>query len=189
MAKTRTPGRKAAAGTNGRETEILGGADAGDTAVIYVMHNPQQGHEVLTKALWPQCKAQLIAGTKLSIEVRPYEEALTEKQRGYYHGVILTEIAQQVKVNGQKFNMPTWKEYFRDKYLGVKRKVFTDPFTGRKVRRSIRVSSEDLGLKGYNRLITLVTAFATTELGVEFSCPSWERWVGMDVDPETGEIL
>lgn len=38
MAKTRAPGRKAATGTNGRETEILGGADAGDAAVtkIYI---------------------------------------------------------------------------------------------------------------------------------------------------------
>ena len=56
----------------------------------------------------------------------------------------------------------------------------TNPMTGKRVRRRERISSEDLGVRAYNALIERVTAFAVTELGVEF--PSEWR------DPETGEI-
>ena len=53
--------------------------------------------------------------------------------------------------------------------------------TGKKVRRRVRVSTEDLGVKGYSEYIERVTAFAAVELGVEFQ----EEWV----DPDTGEVL
>ena len=49
------------------------------------------------------------------------------------------------------------------------------------MRRRQRVSTEDLGIKGYSEYIERVTAHAATELGVEFT----EEWV----DPQTGEVL
>ncbi|MFN3077634.1 MAG: hypothetical protein ABT940_12270 [Alphaproteobacteria bacterium] len=43
-----------------------------------------------------------------------------------------------------------------------------NPMTGIETKRAVRISSESLGVKGYNQLIEQVTAFAATELGVIF---------------------
>ena len=56
------------------------------------------------------------------------------------------------------------------------------------IRRRVRVSTEDLGVKGYSQLIDRVSAFAATELGVTFPA-TFQQWEGMQVDPDTGEIL
>jgi len=151
--------------------------------IIHMLIDPVQAHKVLQAQVWPGIKTNLIAGRKLVLEVKDYEEAKTEKQRRYYHGYTLTEIARQARANGEAYPMPVWKEYFRAKYLGTKRKTHKDPMTGRKVWRSERVSTEHLGVKAYNKLIEQVTAFAVTELGVVFD-QSPETWI----DPETGEI-
>lgn len=141
---------------------------------------PQQAHASLSGQVWPWAKSMLAAGNHLVLEVRLAEDAKTDGQRKYYHGVVLTEIAKQAKVNGQRFPLAVWKEHFRAEYLGFKTVSFTNPMTGKKLRRRVRKSTEDLGVKAYAALIERVTAFACTDLGVEF--PS-------RIDPETGEIL
>jgi hypothetical protein len=80
--------------------------------------------------------------------------------------VVLTQIAQQASANGQRFPMPVWKEHFRQMFLGSKKKTFTNPINGKKTRRLVRVSTEDLGVKAYAKYIDQVTAFAATDLGV-----------------------
>lgn len=136
--------------------------------------NPQQAYTHLTKFVWPQAKSLLMAGNQLAGEIVLRQESKTEAQRKYYHGVILTTIAEQARPNGVQYAMPVWKEYFRDKYLGKKRKTVTDPMTGKKIRRLVRVSTEDLGIRAYNELIERVTAFAATELGVQFPAEGHE---------------
>lgn len=142
--------------------------------------NPVQAHAAF-KAAWIEVKAKLMAGHRIEIEVRNADDAKTDRQRRYYHGCILKTIAGQATANGQKFDLQTWKEYFRAEYLGHKTHTFKNPMTGKKVRRRERVSTEDLGVKGYSQLIERVTAFAATELGVTFP----DEWY----DPETGEIF
>lgn len=133
---------------------------------MIVMHNPVQGHQVLRESLWPWAKAMLTAGHKLVIRAEEAEDDMTDRQRRYYHGVVLTQIAAHAKANGESYPMPVWKEHFRKTYLGEKRKTFTDPLTGKKSRRLVRISTEGLGVKKYSQLIEKVTAFAATELGV-----------------------
>lgn len=128
------------------------------------------------------------AGHRLQIEIRLHEDAKTDRQRAYYHAVVLTQIAQQARPNGQGFPMHAWKEFARDKFLGYRMTTFTNPVTGRKSRRRQRISTEDLGVRGYSLLIERVTAFAVVELGVEFPL-TWAEYERMQVDPETGEIL
>ena len=130
----------------------------------------------------------LAAGHRLHVEVRLYEDAKTDRQRGYYHGVVLKTIAQQARPNGQQYPLAVWKEHFRAEYLGYKTLTRKNPLTGKKTRTRLRVSTEDLGVRGYSRLIDRVTAFAATELGVTFPA-TFEQWEGMRVDPETGEII
>lgn len=148
--------------------------------------NPVQGHQVV-ETLWKLSKAHLTAGRCLRLILTDAEDAKSAKQRRYYHGVILTEIAQKATINGQKFPMVVWKEHFRKTYLPDKRKVCTNPLTGKKSKRSVRQSTEGLSVKKYAKLIEQVTAFAVTELGVEFSERDFDRW--SDVDPETGEVF
>ncbi|MCL2887466.1 MAG: hypothetical protein FWF20_11980, partial [Betaproteobacteria bacterium] len=78
--------------------------------------------------------------------------------------------------------------HFRKEYLGSKTKTFTNPMTGRKSRRRVRISTEDLGIRAYSKLIDRVSAFAATELGVTFPA-SYDQWEQMQVDPDTGEIM
>ena len=128
----------------------------------------QQGHPVI-KAAWDWAKSMTAAGHKLGVTVEPLENIKTDRQRRFYHGVILKEISEQVEVNGQKFPLQVWKEHMRMTYLGSKTKTFINPITGKKSRRQVRISTEDLGIKAYNELIEKVTAYAVTELGVMFS--------------------
>lgn len=143
--------------------------------------NAVQGRAVLTETVLPWIGAQLQAGRACVLEVRLAEDALTDKQRKYYHGCILANIAEQARPNGQAYALDAWKEYFRDRFLGYKTKTTIDPTTGKKKRRRIRQSTEGLGTKGYADLIERVAAYAATELGVSFP----DEWT----DPETGEVF
>ncbi len=143
--------------------------------------NAVQGRAVLAETVLPWIGAQLQAGRACVLEVRLAEDALTDKQRKYYHGCILAGIASQARPNGQAYALESWKEYFRERFLGYKTKTTVDPTTGKKKRRRIRQSTEGLGVKGYADLIERVTAYAVTELGVTFP----EDWT----DPETGEVF
>ena len=145
--------------------------------------DPVQAHAAITKSLWPWVKSQNMAGNRVTLEARLTEDAKTDQQRKYYHGVVLQQIADQAVVNGEKFPLPVWKEHFRKEYLGFKTVTYINPMNGKKSRRRLRLSTEDLGVKAYNVLIERVTAFAATELGVVFDK------AGEHIDPETGEIF
>ena len=144
------------------------------------LQNEVQGHAAV-KAVWNWAKAQLSAGRPVDLEARLHEDAKTDKQRRYLHGYVLMTIARQAAPGGQRFDMRTWKEHFRAEFLGFKTVTTKNPMTGKKVRRRVRVSTEDLGVKGYSEYIERVTAFAATELAVEFV----EEWT----DPDTGEVF
>jgi hypothetical protein len=143
--------------------------------------NEVQGHAVVSKTIWPWCKANLSAGRGVVLEARLAEDVKTDKQRRFLHGFILLSIAHQAQPNGQKFPLAVWKEHFRSEFLGFKVVTTTNPLTRKKSRRRVRISTEDLGVKGYSEYIDRVAAFAATELGVEFM----EEYV----DPSTGEIF
>ena len=142
--------------------------------------NPQQAHASLNQTVVPWAKSMMLAGHRLVAEFRLAEDVKTDGQRRFYHGIVLTEVAKQATANGQKFPLAVWKEFFRDKFLGFKTVSYVNPMTGKKLRRRMRKSTEDLGVKAYATLIEQVTAFACTDLGVEFPAR---------IDPETGEIF
>ena len=135
--------------------------------LIIQLNNHTQAHAAIQK-LWLHIKAELLAGNKQVLELRSYSDALSTQQRKYYHGVVLNEIAKQAVIEGRKYKLEIWKEHFRDKYLGEEVITVTNPMTGVEKREVIRVSSESLTVKGYNELIEKVTAFASTDLGVNF---------------------
>jgi len=96
---------------------------------------PVQANVAINKQLWPWLKSMTMAGNRVTVECRLTEDAKTDEQRRFYHGVILKQIAQQARPNGVKFSLAVWKEHFRNEYLGFKTVTFTDPMTGKKSRR------------------------------------------------------
>jgi hypothetical protein len=140
-----------------------------------VLHNLAHAQKVMPKFL-ADVKSALEAGTKQVIESRDYDDGVSDQQRRYYHGYILEEISKQARVNGIQHAMPVWKEWFRKTYLGSKRIKTINPMTGKKSYYLQRVSSEDLGVRGYNRLINLVTDYATLELDVNFYI-DFDTWI------------
>lgn len=162
------------------------------------MHTPEQGHTVLATYAWPWAKQQLQHGRELVLKFELLEDDITMEQRGYYHAVVLTEIAQFARANGgQQFPLKVWKEHFRSEFLGFKVVTAINPITGKKSRRRVRVSTEDLGVASYAKFIDRVIAFAATELGVQVSQPlpphlrpraRAARRPDEVIDTETGEI-
>lgn len=159
------------------------------------LHNPEQARAVLARQALPWVGEQLKQGRELVAEFRLLDDDITDKQRAYLHAVVLTEIAQFARPDGQHFPMATWKEFLRDKFLGFKTVSYLNPLTGKKSRRRVRTSTEDLGVRGMAEYIDRVIAFAATDLGVTVSEPlppelrPGRRRARAPVDPETGEIL
>jgi hypothetical protein len=168
----------------------------GDILLHIELREPEQAHQTLARHAWPWVKEQLRQGRALVADFRLYEDDITEKQRGYYHAVVLTEIAAFARPNGVQFPMKVWKEHFRKTFLGHKVVSAVNPMTGRKSRRRVRISTEDLGIAGYAELIDKVIAFAATDLGVQVSeplppelRPRRRQRKNETIDNETGEIM
>lgn len=145
-----------------------------------VFLNPDQARAAIAGQIAPMCRQmwEIDPKMRLRVTVEPEEDSKSTRQRGFYHGVVLTEIAEQAKANGQQFPMQVWKEYFRDKFLGYTIKSFLNPMTGKKELRRERVSTEGLSVRAYSTLIEQVLAIGATELGVRFSESNWEGYRG-----------
>lgn len=165
----------------------------GDILNRIELHDEEQGTAAM-RAAWPWAREQLRQGRALVAEYRLLEDDITARQRGYLHAVVLTEISRFARVNGQAFPMKVWKEHFRSEFLGFEVVTHINPLTGKKSRRRVRVSTEDLGIRGMADYIDRVIAFAATELGVQVSEPlppelRPHRRRHPVVEVTTGEIL
>lgn len=167
---------------------------SGDILNRVELHTPEQARDVLVRHTLPWVGEQLKQGRELVAEFRLLDDDITEKQRGYLHGVVFAEIALYARVNGQRFDRKTWKEHFRSEWLGFKVVTSINPFTGKKSRRRVRVSTEDLGIRAMAEYIDRVIAFAATDLHVEVSQPlppelrPQRRKPREVIDSATGEI-
>lgn len=145
-------------------------------ALCLTLIEPNQGRDAVRAQFLPFVGKLLEAGKRVAITACEEEDAKSIQQRRYYHRYVLVEIAEQAKVNGEKFDMKVWKDYFREKFVGYRWVVMKDPFSGKKLRRKVRISSEELGVRAYSKLIDAVSAFAATELGVTFTVQDWQSY-------------
>lgn len=144
--------------------------------VLDITIRTKEGVRPIMVQAYEQAKLLASEGRPVHVIVKEKEDDKSVKQRNYYHGVVLTEISEQAKVGGIRYVMAVWKEFFREMYLGSRWELIPVPGQKRKKRRKVRVSTEELGIKKYAELITKVQAYATTELGVRFSCDRIEDW-------------
>lgn len=151
--------------------------------------DPQRAHAMMTASAWPYIKSHTLAGTALAMVIKPQEDDRSLRQNAYMWGVVLKEISEQARVNGQKYTADAWHELGKRSHL--LRKVTKKTVAGRK-RKVVCVSigsTKDLSVKAMSAYLDKLTAFAATELGVTFSVPNWQEFGSHMVDMTSGEIL
>lgn len=72
------------------------------------LYSPAQAHGVI-QSIWMQAKAALMAGHRLTLELRPEKRSDAQNRRLW---AMLTEISQQVDWYGQKLTPEEWKHVF-----------------------------------------------------------------------------
>lgn len=100
---------------------------------------------------------------------------ITVKQRGFLHAAVFPQIAEQVRVNGERFTAEVWKEYFRRLFLPDRFVMRKLPGQKKATPQRVRISTEDLSVKQYSEHIDRVIAHAEAEFGVTFHFLADER--------------
>jgi hypothetical protein len=139
----------------------------------------------VASAAYSVAKCLVADGKRARISVEEEQDCVSLRQRRFFHGPVLGQIAAQVRIDGQRFTEDTWKEYFRARFLPDRWTMRVQPRWDEEACRivvpkeptpcRVKRSTESLGVKGYSRLIELVLAHAATELGVEFDLDPAER--------------
>ena len=72
-------------------------------------YEPTQAHKALVGTIWPQIKANLMAGRKMILELKPETRSLNQNRRLW---AMLTDISKQVDWHGRKLTQEEWKHVF-----------------------------------------------------------------------------
>jgi hypothetical protein len=141
---------------------------------IRVAETREVAHDILMQA-YGVARMLLLDGKRVRVEVAADNDPKSVKQRRFLHGVVLTQIAEQVRVDGRRYVVEIWKEHVRALFLGSTWESFRMPGDVEALPHESRVSTEGLSLTDYSRHIDKVIAYAITDLGVEFDFDAWER--------------
>jgi hypothetical protein len=117
------------------------------------------------QALWAFLKANwramADAGKPLALHVTEAKSKRSDAQNRLLHAT-LTEIANNAWVKGKQYDMETWKEFFRQKFIGTEEYELPD---GRRAQRGI--STTKLSVSECADFITHIQMYAADELGLE----------------------
>lgn len=125
------------------------------TATLF---NPQQGHQLFAQA-WMHAKAMLMAGHRLTLEVRP-EKRSNEQNRLLW--AALGEVSRQVDWRGQKLEPAEWKDVFT---AALKRQKVVPGIEGGFV--VLGSSTSRMSKAEFSEMMELIFAFGA-ERGVVF---------------------
>lgn len=132
---------------------------------------PVQAHRAMTAQIWPLLKANLIAGRRMVLEIKPETRSNEQNARMW---AMLADISRQVDWYGRKLTSEEWKHVFtaalskQDVVPGIDGGFVV---LGKSTSRMTRGEMSELQ--------TLMEAFGA-EKGVRFAA---------HIDPETGEVL
>lgn len=127
------------------------------------------------QAAYAHAQALLRDGVNVLVTCGPALEPITIKQRKFLHGPVLTQISEQVRVNGERFVIEVWKAYYKRLFLGHRWEMRKLPGQKRATPRKVEVSTEELGVKAYAAFTDQVIDHATLEWGVVFQFDAVER--------------
>jgi hypothetical protein len=172
-----------------------------------VVSTREQAHAAAQQA-YAIAKLLIQDGRRAMISVGEDSDPISIKQRRFLHGPVFTQISEQVRVGGERYVMPIWKEFFRKLFLPDRYEMQRRPVWNKETRQwqaakratpqRVRSSTEDLSVKQYSAYIDKVIQHATLEWNVVFDFDQQERESVRYVKPvrapkeivdqETGEI-
>jgi hypothetical protein len=138
----------------------------------FTLWEPVQAHKVLTQQIWPLLKSLLMAGHRMTVEVKSETRSLQANARMW---AMLTDVSKQVNWYGRKLTPEEWKHVFtaslskQDVVPGIDGGFVVLGKSTSKMTKSEMAELQDL-----------IEAFGAQQ-GVRFTAPEY-------VDPETGEI-
>lgn len=141
-----------------------------------VITTREEAHEAITRA-YVVAKTLLMDGRRVRISVGEDNDPISIKQRCFLHGPVLTQISEQVRVEGQRYTIEVWKTYFKRLILERKPKyeMVKMPGAKRATPRRVWHSTEKLSIKQYSQFIDEVIAHAVNEWSVSFHFLVGER--------------
>lgn len=145
------------------------------TVIDRIVSSRQQAHEAATMAY--QFAASVAdQGRVARIQALEHEPDRSVQQNRFYWGPCLNEVAEQARIEGQRWTAEAWHELFKRMFLGYEIKKVK--VAGRKRATVIRRLRSTTGLKvrAMSTYLEKVQAFASTDLGVRFSVPDWESY-------------
>jgi hypothetical protein len=107
--------------------------------------------------------AMAAAGTPLAVTVTLAKSKRSLEQNARLHA-LLTDIAANAWVEGRQYDLETWKEFFRRKFIGIEEYHFPD---GTGSERGI--STTTLNVEDFGKFMDQITEYAQDHLAVEFS--------------------
>lgn len=132
---------------------------------IYRCYEPAQAHKVLTSVVWPEVKAQTMAGRRMVVEVRAETRSLEQNARLW---AMLTDISKQVEWYGHRLTPDEWKDVFS---ASLKRTKVVPGLDGGFV--VCGQSTSKMTIAEMCEMQELMEAFGAQK-GVRFTCPEAE---------------
>lgn len=124
------------------------------------MWEPVQAHKAMTSLIWPNLKAQLTAGRRMVLELRPERRSDPQNRRMW---AMLADISAQVDWYGQKLSAEDWKHVLS---ASLKKQRAVQGLDGGFV--VLGLSTSKMGKAEMSELQELMEAFGA-ERGVKFS--------------------
>lgn len=146
-----------------------------ELALHTVFINPDQAKKAIAGQIAPYCKALWAQGIeRVAVTLQPEEDAKTVQQNKFYWGVVLTEISEQARIEGQRYTVDAWHELFKRQFLPRTTKRVYVAGKKRPVITTVIGSTKGLSIKKMSAYLEQVMAFATTDLNVKFTASRWE---------------
>ncbi len=148
------------------------------TEPLDVIVSTREGAHRVAKLAYDRARDLIADGKEVRIRAEEAEDERSLRQNRFMWGVVLKEISEQARINGQGWTAEAWHLYCKREYLGYA--FVRETVAGRKrkvVRKELR-STTRLSVRRMSEYLDKVMAFAVTDLGVVFSETRWERYRG-----------
>lgn len=139
------------------------------------------------RVAYTHAQSMLANGEAVELKCGPAEKPIGVKQRGFLHGVVLPQIAEQVYVGEkrERFTAAIWGEFFRKRFIPDRWVMRKLPGAKRATPHRERVSSEELGVRRYAEFTDRIIDTAVVEFDVRFEFRDGEREAVRYVDKKT----
>lgn len=148
------------------------------TETLDVIVSTREGAHRVAKLAYERAQMLIADGKEVRMRTEEAEDDRSLRQNRFYWGVVLKEIGEQARINGQGWSAEAWHLYAKREYLGYVFKRETVAGRKRKVVRKELRSTTRLSVKRMSEYLDKLMAFAVTDLGVVFSETKWERYRG-----------